>query len=617
MEFNNHRFKKNGLWHLIVPHEQGQILIRPRYPNEPLNAAFRLAYNVLCAEKRLVEENALSGEMRSKCEKWDDWDHSAQTLHFFATLNGEVIGRLRIIMDGTLGLPIERNGFTVHRKSGEGDALACEISKLMVDRRFRAGGLLAPFYWFVYQSCAVERKLPNAMLSCEPMLRALYHRIGAHDLGAFFNKEFHKPYSAMQIQFADTFAWHLADKKNSMPAGRKNNALLGQANSPVAAATVKKIFAQENLGVSIERWKATPIAGSGGATTAGVWRVSATAISVDPNEAEWSCVVKAIQAPSDAAATRANPIPWNHEETVYRRITRILPRGFCAPRLLGADASEDKVHLFLEDLNSCHTTRLLLAALPEFARSLGFWHGAANAGKPGVAGWLGWYVDAASSMVERIPELATKVAVLAALNDDAGNSQVQSFWRQRTDALQILRQLPHVNSHQDLVSRNVLMRETGKVHEHVLLDWALYGSAPLGAELAPLLFGSALLFEWSVPEALAALPAVVNAYVDGLNDAGWPQSREAVGLGLSLSAALRYVAWGGHRAEAALDASRHQWAENAVGRPLSEIVERFAALRLAVTTMGLRSLEGEKRNRQGSGPQGEGEAKPKRSTACI
>jgi hypothetical protein len=195
-------------------------------------------------------------------------------------------------------------------------------------------------------------------------------------------------------------------------------------------------------------------------------------------------------------------------------------------------------------------------------------------------------------MVGRIPELAATIAALAPLDDVVANATVHSFWAQRREALQILRRLPHVRSHQDLVARNVIARQSDDADEHVLFDWALYGSAPLGAELAPLLFGSALLFEWTVEEALAALPPVVDAYLLGLQEAGWPQSREAVTLGLSLSAALRYVAWGGHRIEAALDPARHRWAEQTVGRPLPDIVARYAEVRRAVVALGLQSLEG-------------------------
>jgi predicted GNAT family N-acyltransferase len=579
-------YRVEGLWHVAIETQHGRVIVRPRYENESLDAAFRLAYEVHCSEKRLIDERTLSEDMRSKKMKWDAWDHSPKTLHLLALNDGVLVGRMRIIKDDLLDLPLTNNGFNLEAEKRNGFPI-WEISKLLVKKQFRASGLVTPFYWLVYQLCHVEAQLPSIYLSCELALRILYRRIGGIEIGEFFNKEFGQTYSAMRIDFVETYE----KQRQGGKYGRHGAANAVGARLRFDTKSLLAAFCRDNPEEILSDWHATPVLGGGGTTTSELWRVSARSKMMTGISREWSCVVKGIRRATPAARDLTCPHPWDHEELIYRRAISNFPSGLTMPRLLTAEASADQIHLFLEDLSLSEAAPIALTDLPQLAKLLGLWHGHAQPDDIARAGWLKWYVESASSSVKAIPTLASTVDALLILADDDVHAQVETFWEKRAAAFEILDSLPQVNSHQDLVARNIFIRDRDDgAREHVLIDWALYGSAPVGAELAPLLFGSALLFAWTADEAQSMLSEVVDAYLSGLHTANIQSSREDVYTGLMLTAALRYIAWGGHRVEAALDISRHAWAENAVGRKLSDIVQRFAEIRKVVLAMGINAL---------------------------
>ncbi len=576
----------DGLWHVALETNYGRVIVRPRYDNESLDAAFRLAYEVHCSEKHLIDERTLSEEMRSAKMKWDAWDRSPQTLHLLALNDGVLVGRMRLIKNELLDLPLTNNGFNLEAEKRKGFPI-WEISKLLVQKQFRASGLVTPFYWLVYQLCHVEAQLPSIYLSCELALRILYRRIGGIEIGEFFNKEFKQNYSAMRIDFVDTYE----KQRQGGKYGRHRTPSAVGSRLQFDTKSLLDAFCRDNPDESISDWHATPLLGGGGTTTSELWRVSARSKMMAGVSREWSCVVKGIRRASSAAHDIACPHQWDHEELIYRRAPSTFPPGLTIPRLLTAEVNPDQIHLFLEDLSLSESVPISLNDLPQLAKLLGLWHGRAQPDDLARAGWLKWYVESASASVKAIPTLASTVDALMILADDDVHADVDAFWARRVAAFEILDSLPQVTSHQDLVARNIFIRDLSDgAREHVLIDWALYGSAPVGAELAPLLFGSALLFAWTADEAQSALSAVVDAYLSGLHAANVSSSREDVCTGLMLTAALRYIAWGGHRVEAALDISRHAWAENAVGRKLSDIVERFAEIRKVVLAMGILAL---------------------------
>ncbi|MDF1501353.1 GNAT family N-acetyltransferase [Roseisolibacter sp. H3M3-2] len=195
--------RADGTHELRVPHERGSIVVRPTAPGESLLPVYRLNYDIFVNERGMVAAEALPAEMQRTQAKWDRWDEQPTTHHFVAEHEGRVIGHMRVIDDSAAGLPTEAFGFDLgeHR---EAQPLR-EISKLMIAKGYRGGGIMAAFYWHVFQTCHVQDGIPAVYLSCERALAALYGRIGAVELGQFVHRETRSMFAAMRVAFCGDY----------------------------------------------------------------------------------------------------------------------------------------------------------------------------------------------------------------------------------------------------------------------------------------------------------------------------------------------------------------------------------------------------------------------------
>lgn len=193
----------DGTHHLHVQHERGLVTVRPTAPGESLLPVYRLNYDIFVNERGLVAADQLPLEMQRLRAKWDRWDALASTHHFVAELEGAIVGHMRVIDDSSVGLPTEHFGFDL-RDHRERQPLR-EISKLMIAKGYRGGGIMAAFYWQVFQTCHVQEGLPAVYLSCERALAALYGRIGAVEIGQFVHRETSSTFAAMRVAFCGDY----------------------------------------------------------------------------------------------------------------------------------------------------------------------------------------------------------------------------------------------------------------------------------------------------------------------------------------------------------------------------------------------------------------------------
>jgi predicted GNAT family N-acyltransferase len=191
-------------WHLTVSHADGPIVVRPAFPGESMLPAYQLIYDIYVTERAAIAPASLPIEQQLVRAKWDRWDDLPGTQHFLAVQNGQVVGHMRLVDDSLHGLPLESNGFTLDREREQGQWLR-EISKLTVTKALRGSGIMAAFYWHVFQTCRVELGLPAIFLSCERPLATLYRRIGGVEIGGFVNRELNIAFAAMRVDFVDSY----------------------------------------------------------------------------------------------------------------------------------------------------------------------------------------------------------------------------------------------------------------------------------------------------------------------------------------------------------------------------------------------------------------------------
>jgi hypothetical protein len=564
----------NPGWQINLDCHGHPVEVRPVDPGESLEPIFRLVYDVYVEEKGVLRADALSAECRKARAKWDDWDFLPCTRHFVALINGVIIGHTRVVNDSAIGVPLERTGFDLGEERALGRQIS-EFSKLIIRRQYRGTPILSALLWQVFQQKKVLDGQPYTYFSCEPAFSKVYRRMGGTEMGAFFSNEFKVMYSAMRLVFGSSFNEHAIDGPRMH---LKQHALL----SCVSTTQLQRYADRLDLDLAIESWQSRQLA-SGGAEVAGVWRVSASGKDSRNVTRDWSCVAKTIIQGGS---------PVRHELATYRDGAALpAPTRLKMPQLLDIIHGDGADTLILEDVSDRQTRPLQVSDLPDLAEELGRWHGAGMHRRDNIArGWLRGYVREAEPLVAAFPEYRRQTPLLESLFTEPVHYISSGVWANRQLLLNALDALPQVYSHQDLVANNVAVREGAQGRSYYLLDWDIAGMAPVGAELAPLLVGSAILMRWDIQASTEVLDDVIDAYSRGLLSKGVHIDMDTLRLSFSLSAAVRYLAWAGHRVGSVMDPTMRRMAQTVTGHSLPEIIANYSAVRERLAAWGLSAI---------------------------
>lgn len=205
-----------------------------------------------------------------------------------------------------------------------------------------------------------------------------------------------------------------------------------------------------------------PISGSSGAATAGVARISGTAI-VDSESVPFSLVRKQFRPLSSGRHAQAstNPRHWAYWRRELLAYEYGIPssHGISAPTCLGI---VDDV-LYIEDVRGVRESAAVAA------RRLGQWQ--AHATIPD-AEWLSGH------------QLAQRIAA-SNLKWSPGHHELKAIWDQRDELLAELESVPRVLVHGDFSGGHIVSVGT----RTVVLDWGTMGIGPVGADLAHLALG--------------------------------------------------------------------------------------------------------------------------------
>jgi len=246
----------------------------------------------------------------------------------------------------------------------------------------------------------------------------------------------------------------------------------------------------------------------------------------------WSVAVKIFNRP-EKETPQANIRYWQRELLVARsRLTERLPGPVRAPRFYRADETPEGGWLWMEFLVDESPNAWTVEQFTFAAEKLGEWNGRCMLGAPlpdypwlakeHYRDWLG----------DDDPKHSWGNPYNQKYMSAGQRERCERLWTEREIFFNALEALPRTFSHFDSQRRNLFIRsaETGR-EELAIVDWAMCGWGPVGAELYALVGMSFLLNSAEMAQIHAIGQAAFDGYVRGLRVSGWEGDTALVRLG--------------------------------------------------------------------------------------
>jgi hypothetical protein len=303
-------------------------------------------------------------------------------------------------------------------------------------------------------------------------------------------------------------------------------------------------------------------------------------------------VLKVIQA-ADGHTEPTSPGYWKREPLVYESgVLENLPPGCAVPECFALAApSREIMWLWLEDIATVHDSALPLPRYGLAARHLGRFNGLylGNVPCPSFS-WLrrdylrSWVALGGPGMGQ-LPGVLDRPLVAHVYSGSVATRLVHR-WEERDGLLATLASLPQTFCHMDAMRRNMIARHDAHgQRQTVLLDWGEAGLGAPGEDLAAFITGSVFL-DAETPHARELEDIALESYIDGLRDVGWRGDAELVRRGYAIAAVLRILGGTTWVLHTLLNDGQHGELERAFGRPIHELVDRWAgAMKVAVEAL--------------------------------
>jgi hypothetical protein len=115
------------------------------------------------------------------------------------------------------------------------------------------------------------------------------------------------------------------------------------------------------------------------------------------------------------------------------------------------------------------------------------------------------------------------------------------MWDRRHESYALLRRLPQTFSHMDVFRRNIFdPYPSASPDTFTLIEWSFAGIAAIGEELAALVGASVIFLDVPAADIRQLEDVTLDAYIEGLRDAGWKGDPELARAGYRASIGLRY-----------------------------------------------------------------------------
>jgi hypothetical protein len=112
------------------------------------------------------------------------------------------------------------------------------------------------------------------------------------------------------------------------------------------------------------------------------------------------------------------------------------------------------------------------------------------------------------------------------------------LWNVRESLFAQLDSLPQTLCHLDAFRRNCFVTPQGTV----AIDWSFVGEGPIGADFSALFWVNAIFQEIDLQDAAGTAEKLLQAYLNGLQDAGWQGDPLVARRGCVIALALRQLA---------------------------------------------------------------------------
>jgi hypothetical protein len=245
-------------------------------------------------------------------------------------------------------------------------------------------------------------------------------------------------------------------------------------------------------------------------------------------------------------------------------LTKCMPGPVKAPNFYRIDETKEGAWIWMEHIESHQPSSWVLDDYVFAAHQLGTWNGKFIKEMPQLSEpWLArqhYRSSFPNSNRDQVWQFPLHQKYIA---EDV-RSRIVRLWSEHEMFYDVIETLPHCFSHLDSQRRNLFIRRgIDEQDELVLVDWAMCGLAPLGAELTGLVGWSVCYLALPSTDLSKLDKAAFESYLLGLHQAGWSGETDLVRLGylawLSMMLAVNWpglIAWG-------CSSENHQWAYKA------------------------------------------------------
>ncbi|MEJ2089509.1 MAG: phosphotransferase [Gammaproteobacteria bacterium] len=302
---------------------------------------------------------------------------------------------------------------------------------------------------------------------------------------------------------------------------------------------------------------------------------------VDDEEVGWRLVLKMVAKPPESSLHPADATFWARERSVFASGLLARVEGLTPVRCFGVvDFHDTCFGLWLEDLEDEFPGAWPVARFSLAARHLG--RLAASPIATDDQPWL-LHRNIGKAVISRRPEILTDEKVwqrgrVRELLPDGTARRARRQWQDREQFRTSVQQLPVTLCHNDAHAGNLFsVAGSEGASSTVAIDWELFGTGPLGADITYLIVASLRRGLVPIVEADALEASVLSGYLEGLSEGGFDVDEAVFRKGYHAQIALR-LGLIPQTLELIASTRRHTAVERVWRTPVDVLVERWCGV---------------------------------------